>query len=168
MLFFVFLRHLRMGFLLDKQPRRKAVFEVAFVFLLSLIHILIFIFRQPHQIVGGHTVKVRQRCNRKRADVQGSFTRYRRLCAAFTTGALKARFSRMRILLNVRGCLIGFMQRWSEHEPQLCFNMRIVTYIGIRAKPTPRPDSDIDSAYKTYYFAIISTSKMTFTPLTLC
>ena len=30
---------------------------------------VIFIFRQPHQIVGGHTVKVRQRCNRKRADV---------------------------------------------------------------------------------------------------
>ena len=30
---------------------------------------VIFIFRQPHQIVGGHAVKVRQRCNRKRADV---------------------------------------------------------------------------------------------------
>ena len=30
---------------------------------------VIFIFRQPHQIVGGHTVKVRKRCNRKRADV---------------------------------------------------------------------------------------------------
>ena len=29
---------------------------------------VIFIFRQPHQIVGGHAVKVRQRCNRKRAD----------------------------------------------------------------------------------------------------
>ena len=32
-LLFFFLRHLLMGFLLDKQPRRKAVFEVAFVFL---------------------------------------------------------------------------------------------------------------------------------------
>lgn len=30
---------------------------------------VIFIFRQPHQIVGGHAVKVSQRCNRKRADV---------------------------------------------------------------------------------------------------
>lgn len=30
---------------------------------------VIFIFRQPHQIVGGHAVKVRQRCNRKRTDV---------------------------------------------------------------------------------------------------
>ena len=30
---------------------------------------VIFIFRQSHQIVGGHAVKVRQRCNRKRADV---------------------------------------------------------------------------------------------------
>ena len=28
-----------------------------------------FIFRQPHQIVSGHAVKVRQRCYRKRADV---------------------------------------------------------------------------------------------------
>lgn len=47
MLFFVFLRHLRMGFLLDKQPRRKAVFEVAFVFLtLSDCHLLPQFFNQ--------------------------------------------------------------------------------------------------------------------------
>ena len=47
MLFFVFLRHLRMGFLLDKQPRRKAVFEVAFVFLtLGDCHLLPQFFNQ--------------------------------------------------------------------------------------------------------------------------
>ena len=38
---------LRMGFLLDKQPRRKAVFEVAFVFLtLGDCHLLPQFFNQ--------------------------------------------------------------------------------------------------------------------------
>ena len=46
-LLFFFLRHLLMGFLLDKQPRRKAVFEVAFVFLtLSDCHLLPQFFNQ--------------------------------------------------------------------------------------------------------------------------
>src|SRR5699024_766101 len=47
MLFFVFLRYLCMGFLLNKQPRRKAIFEVAFVFLtLGDCHLLPQFFNQ--------------------------------------------------------------------------------------------------------------------------